>query len=322
MRRRPSPTLTVVGLVLALAGLMAVAAGGAPLWAPLRGGPVDRLEILIGVGVLFALGLSAAAAVAIILHGAAVARRPGAPPLTTSLLRALPITTAALAVASLLLIARTDLGRGVPQGDEESWTVMESSGRSGRLMGIIDWRGSPVRAGEGVPDEEDPTGTAPEPVTPLAYLFVVMVAFAAAIVVGAAWRWQAARARRTAAGEKNGAAGDPDQERVHGAVIDTIDAMLADPDPNTAIRGAYARLLENLEELGTGRRDHEAPMEHLQRVLRMLHVRPDPLRQLIELFELARFSTHPLKTTHRDRALEALRAVAGDLGRSDVAIRA
>jgi hypothetical protein len=89
--------------------------------------------------------------------------------------------------------------------------------------------------------------------------------------------------------------------------------MLADPDPSTAIIGAYARLLEGLAACDVGRREHEAPLEHLRRTLTILRVRPEPLRQLIGLFEVARFSTHSLTGSHRDQALSALRAAATDL---------
>lgn len=92
-----------------------------------------------------------------------------------------------------------------------------------------------------------------------------------------------------------------------------IDSMLADPDPKTAIIGAYARLLEGLAACDAARRDHEAPIEHLQRALSILPVGPRPLRQLTGLFEIARFSTHRLTESHRDQALDALHAASADL---------
>jgi hypothetical protein len=123
--------------------------------------------------------------------------------------------------------------------------------------------------------------------------------------------------RRSAAAEQSGedddSGSDADLQAVRGAVDDTIESMLADPDPSTAIIGAYARLLEGLAACDVGRREHEAPLEHLRRTLTILRVRPEPLRQLIGLFEVARFSTHSLTGSHRDQALSALRAAATDL---------
>lgn len=90
--------------------------------------------------------------------------------------------------------------------------------------------------------------------------------------------------------------------------------MLSDPDPNTAVIGAYARLLEGLAASGARRQEYEAPVEHLRRALTRLHVRPGPVRHLVSLFEIARFSTERLTVKHRDEAIEALHQVASDLG--------
>jgi hypothetical protein len=113
------------------------------------------------------------------------------------------------------------------------------------------------------------------------------------------------------------AAWDPEDDRTrvaaHAAVIHSIDAMLAAPDNRTAIIGAYARLLEELEAIGASRRSYEGPTEHLHRVLSVLEVGPVPLRTLVRLFEVARFSEHSLNATHREEALGALREVARSL---------
>jgi hypothetical protein len=104
-----------------------------------------------------------------------------------------------------------------------------------------------------------------------------------------------------------------EQAALHDAMVETIDAMLADPEPRTAIIGAYARLLHSLADAGIGRHEHEAPLEHLRRALTRARVRPAPLRELIALFEIARFSSHPLSAAHREQALAALHAAATDL---------
>ncbi|HEY3504412.1 MAG TPA: DUF4129 domain-containing protein [Actinocatenispora sp.] len=103
------------------------------------------------------------------------------------------------------------------------------------------------------------------------------------------------------------------REAMAATMVGSIDAMLADPDPRTAVIGAYARLLEGLAACGLARHAYEAPMEHLRRVLLDLRVRPEPLRALTELFERARFSPHPLTDADRAAALAALREAAADL---------
>lgn len=302
-------------LVFALTCLVALVSQHAHIWTlPLRQANADRVGLLVNVAIVYALGLLVAALAAALVHRGVVARRADAPPLTGTLLRALPITAATLAALSLLLIARVDLvPRVQPDGPVRSATG-EASDRRG-VPSNINWWTTNVRAGEGEPDADDPAGvgTSSMPFSPLLLLVGALLMAAAGVI---AWRRHG--------GRRSGDSELPDDTRqgaVHAALVDTIDAMLADPDPNTAIRGAYARLLEGLEACGAGRRDHEAPMEHLHRVFTFLRVRPEPLRRLTELFELARFSTRPLNAAHREQALQALGEVAEDL-QSDSLVRA
>jgi hypothetical protein len=72
-------------------------------------------------------------------------------------------------------------------------------------------------------------------------------------------------------------------------------------------------MLEALEVRGLGCRPSETPRLHLARCLAAAHVRPEPLEQLVELFEEARFSTHPMTWEDRDAARRALATVRDDL---------
>lgn len=101
----------------------------------------------------------------------------------------------------------------------------------------------------------------------------------------------------------------------------TLEAMLLDPDPATAIVAAYARLLDALDDAGYGRRPQEAPHEHLRRVLQPLGARPGPVHDLADLFVLARFGQAPLTDDHRSAAIAALRSAVDDL-RTPVAVPA
>jgi hypothetical protein len=86
-------------------------------------------------------------------------------------------------------------------------------------------------------------------------------------------------------------------------------------DPRQAIIAAYALLLEGLAACAQGRHPAETPLEHLERVLAALDVRPEPLRELTALFGEARFSDHAMTDAQRDRARAALGAAAADLER-------
>ncbi len=158
--------------------------------------------------------------------------------------------------------------------------------------------------------EEPPSPGGLLPASPGRVLFVRMLL----LFVGAAGLALVIRLWRPASGTGALLALDPAKTRIrvaaHGAIITTIDAMLADPDARTAIIGAYARLLEELEGIGAHRRAYEGPTEHLRRVLSMLEVGPRPLRTLVRLFEVARFSEQSLTAVHREEALAALRETA------------
>jgi hypothetical protein len=86
-------------------------------------------------------------------------------------------------------------------------------------------------------------------------------------------------------------------------------------DPREAIIAAYAMLLDGLATCAQGRDPAETPLEHLERVLVALDVRPEPLRELTTLFGEARFSDHAMSEEQRDRARAALEAAAADLDR-------
>lgn len=336
VRRRPLTAVIAGAIVLALAGLVAVASHGTPVWTSLREGEANRSEILANVAVLGGVGLIAALAVTLIIHRALLANRPGAPPLRTTLLRALPIATIALAALALLRIARTPLVTEVADaggvyvscnpGDvcvgadarapSEREDPLDRPDRDRRdrddANGADEPQASAQPAEDGAPDSgDDDDGGGPDLSALWPILLIVLGAIAAAIVVRS--RYTNRSAHREALHERDDRLPGPDQASARSAVARTIDAMLADPDPSTAIIGAYARLLEGLAACDAGRHDHEAPLEHLRRVLTTLHVRPEPLHRLIDLFEVARFSTHPLTESHRDQALDALQAAAADL---------
>ncbi|MFW6080218.1 MAG: DUF4129 domain-containing protein [Gemmatimonadota bacterium] len=287
-----------------------------------------RPAVVAAVGLVCVSGLVLAAGVTVAAHRAFIARRRDPPPpVRTTLVRAAPIVTVALAAASLLAVATMDLTGGMAPAGGPGRPVLQSD-RLGSLLGIIDRRDIAVRAGEGQAEREGAAGAEPRD-SRLTFLLIVAGVVAAAIITLTAWRTHSPRPlllRRprggaAAAGGDVGSDDDRRRDAVHGAVVDTIDAMLADPDPNTAIIGAYARLLEGLAARGAARLAHEGPMEHLRRVLTALEVRPESPRRLIALFEVARFSSRALDTSHRERALADLRAVAADLERMRGAAR-
>lgn len=96
------------------------------------------------------------------------------------------------------------------------------------------------------------------------------------------------------------------------AAAAAADLRLED-DPRRAVVAAYLRMDAHLAEHGFGRRPSEAPLEHLARVLDDAGIPPAPSGRLVELFERARFSSHPVDRAMRDEALAHLETVRDHL---------
>ena len=141
-----------------------------------------------------------------------------------------------------------------------------------------------------------------------AVLIVVVGALVGAAVVG-----RRLRAKETGPGGST--------TGVRAALETSLVELELGSDPRAAIVAAYARLLEAFERCGVERTAAETPLEHLQRGLASVPIRPGPAQELTALFLEARFSTHPLGESERERALSAFRAARDDLaGHEPVAI--
>jgi hypothetical protein len=103
------------------------------------------------------------------------------------------------------------------------------------------------------------------------------------------------------------------EQELSAVVSDTIDDLRREPDARRAVIAAYARMERVLAQHGQPRRRSEAPFEYLARVLLGLRVRAAAVRDLTELFERAKFSTHEIDQTMKDRAIGALVSVREDL---------
>ena len=90
-------------------------------------------------------------------------------------------------------------------------------------------------------------------------------------------------------------------------MLDAALEPLREPtDPRAAVIEAYARMEEVLASRELGRRTPEAPREYLTRVLRRQGMPERSLTSLTELFEEARFSSHPIPTSASARARSEL----------------
>jgi Domain of unknown function (DUF4129) len=80
-------------------------------------------------------------------------------------------------------------------------------------------------------------------------------------------------------------------------------------DPRLAVQRAYARMEESLGEVELSRAPDETPTEFTARVLRVLGASAAAASDLTGLFEIARFSDHPMDEDDRRRAIASVRRV-------------
>jgi hypothetical protein len=297
------PLIRKLLVVATLAGVVAVGSAGDSTWATLRFGRPDPVALALVLTAAMVLGIAGAWAAATLLHRRALDSEGGSigtPGRSVDTRRVVPWAVVAVALLGLLGISRLDLGtpRPGPAAQDE-----RGPGLEGRPLNFWDTRSPPVRATEA---EHSSVGLLDRRPVPMAAALLVLVVGGAVL----AWWWVGKR-RRQAAQELFESI---DTEAARHTVLRSIEAMLADPDPDTAVIGAYARLLEGLAASGVPRLDFEGPVEHLGRALTHLRVRPGPVRRLVALFQVARFSTRALTLDDRDEALAALRLVAADLG--------
>ena len=82
--------------------------------------------------------------------------------------------------------------------------------------------------------------------------------------------------------------------------------LRAEPDARVAIMRAYGRFERMLAAARAPRAAWETPAEFMRTTLARLPVPAAPVRRLTALFEVARFSTHPLGAEARDAACDSL----------------
>jgi hypothetical protein len=84
-------------------------------------------------------------------------------------------------------------------------------------------------------------------------------------------------------------------------------------DPRLAVQRAYVRMEESLGEIELSRAPDETPTEFTARVLRVLGASAAAAADLTGLFEVARFSDHPMDEDDRRRAIASVRRVEAEV---------
>jgi hypothetical protein len=92
-----------------------------------------------------------------------------------------------------------------------------------------------------------------------------------------------------------------------------LDDLRSESDIRRAVIAAYARMEKVLARSGLRRKPSETAMEFLRRVLGDLRVSAPAAQELTQLFEEAKFSSHPLDEHARTRAIAALETIRSEL---------
>lgn len=105
----------------------------------------------------------------------------------------------------------------------------------------------------------------------------------------------------------------PIREALSDVLAETLDDLRGERDPRQAVIRAYSRMERTLAARGLPRREAEAPLEYLGRVLDAVQASAHSVRRLTQLFQRARFSTHEIDTGMKEDAIEALSGLRAEL---------
>jgi hypothetical protein len=310
------PVLVVAGVCLLTLVFLAISAATAGQAAPPLIPRLSANEVLLGWLVLGAAFLFVVARAVGAWLGRR--RRRGSEEAEAKPVRVWPLFVVAAAalllgyaatalVFSLLKMPKEDTSGGPPAVARTEEPKAESE---------------PAREAEVEPIELDPNAVA------RALLAAAAAGLAALLVVYAVRRWRHA---------SGAIAGSERREKLRQdlaqALRVSLEGILAEEDCRRAIIACYARMEQSFALAGLARRSPETPFEFLARAVRDARIggagsgrRPvgGALRELTRLYELARFSEHPLEERDRREAIGAIRAVEEILkpeGRQEAGIR-
>src|SRR5262245_20791436 len=105
----------------------------------------------------------------------------------------------------------------------------------------------------------------------------------------------------------------PVRETLAEVLSETLDDLIRERDPRKAVIGAYVKMERTLAARGFPRRESEAPLEYLARILGIVGGSGHSARRLTRLFERARFSPHEIDQQMKDDAIDSLIGLRAEL---------
>jgi hypothetical protein len=103
------------------------------------------------------------------------------------------------------------------------------------------------------------------------------------------------------------------EEALSRALDEGRSALTSELEPRRAVILAYAAMERSLADQGVARKFYEAPFEYMSRVLGEALVSRQWVHRLTDLFELAKFSHHPIHAGMREDALAAVDNIQAEL---------
>jgi hypothetical protein len=111
-------------------------------------------------------------------------------------------------------------------------------------------------------------------------------------------------------------AATPIHETIDEVLAETLDDLRREEDPRKAVIGAYAKMERTLAARGVPRRESEAPVEYLTRILEVVSASGHSVRRLTGLFARARYSPHEIDAKMKEDAIDALTGLRAELAAS------
>ena len=108
-------------------------------------------------------------------------------------------------------------------------------------------------------------------------------------------------------------AATPIRETIDEVLAETLDDLRREQDPRKAVIGAYAKMERTLAARGVPRRESEAPVEYLTRILEIVSASGHSVRRLTGLFARARYSPHEIDAKMKEDAIDALTGLRAEL---------
>jgi Domain of unknown function (DUF4129) len=167
-----------------------------------------------------------------------------------------------------------------------------------------------LKAAQGRAQQVKPEKTKPSNTGGASFDWTLGIGLLGLLLVGGALYYIRARSRPL---PKPLELADDVKAELSAALSDAIDDLRNEPDARRAVIAAYARMEGVLARRGHARHPAETPFEYLSRILLSLRVRGGAVRELTDLFERAKFSTHEIDETMKERAISSLLSVREDL---------